>query len=54
MLQVMWDPMGKLVPQLLGVIKFAYDLHFRSMTTHWKGVSENYTFHCKNITPSIV
>jgi hypothetical protein len=29
--------MGKLVPQLLGVVTFAYDLHFRHVIAHWKG-----------------
>jgi hypothetical protein len=27
--KVMWAPMGKLVPQLPGVVTFAYDLRFR-------------------------
>jgi hypothetical protein len=30
--------MGKLVPQLPGVVTFAYDLHFRHVIAHWKGV----------------
>jgi hypothetical protein len=30
--------MTKLVPQLLGVVTFAYSLHFRHVIAHWKGV----------------
>jgi hypothetical protein len=36
--------LGKLVHQLLGVITFAYDIHFRCMIAHWKGLSDDYTF----------
>jgi hypothetical protein len=36
--KVMLASMGKLVPQLPGVVTFAYDLHFRHVIAHWKGV----------------
>ena len=32
--------MQKLVHQLIGVVTFAYDLHFRHMIAHWKGIVE--------------
>jgi hypothetical protein len=34
----MWAPMGKLVPQLPGVVTFAYDLRFRHVIARWKGI----------------
>ena len=38
--------LGKLVHQLLGVVNFSYDLHFRHMIAHWKDLSEEYNiFH---------
>jgi hypothetical protein len=52
--KVMWAPMGKLVPQLPGVVNFAYDLHFRCMIAHWKGILEKYTLHCQTMTLNIV
>ena len=52
--KVKWAPMGKLVPQLLGVVTFAYDLCFRHVIARWKGLSENYTFCRQNLTPSII
>jgi hypothetical protein len=36
--KVMSAPMGKLVPQLLDVVTFAYDLCFRHVIAHWKGI----------------
>ena len=45
----MWSPMGKLVPQLLGVIHFSYELRFRCVIAHWKVISENYTLHHQNL-----
>jgi hypothetical protein len=45
----MWAPMGKLVPQLLGVVTFAYDLRFRHMIARWKVLLENYTLHYKTL-----
>jgi hypothetical protein len=30
--------LGKLVHQLLGVVTFAYDLYFRRVIAHWKGI----------------
>jgi hypothetical protein len=50
----MWAPMGKLVPQLPGVVTFAYDLHFRHVIAHWKGIFENYTLHHQTLTLSTV
>jgi len=51
--KVMWAPMGKLVPQLLEVVMFTYDIYFRQMIACWKGISEKYTFHHQIMTPSI-
>jgi hypothetical protein len=36
--------MGKLVHQLPGVVTFAYDLCFRRMIAHWKGIIEEIHF----------
>jgi len=36
--------LGKLVHQLPGVVTFAYDLHFRRMISHWKGIVEDIHF----------
>jgi hypothetical protein len=36
--------LGKLVHQLPGVVTFAYDLHFRRMIAHWKGIIEEIHF----------
>jgi hypothetical protein len=52
--KVRWAPMGKLVPQLLGFITFAYDLRFRCVIARWKGIFENYTLCHQNLTLSIV
>ena len=48
----MWAPMGKLVPQLPGVVNFAYDLCFRPVIARWKGISEKYTFFHHTLTKS--
>ena len=36
--------LGKLVHQLPGVVTFAYDLHFRHMIAHWKGIIDEIHF----------
>jgi hypothetical protein len=36
--------LGKLVHQLSGVVTFAYDLRFRRMIAHWKGIIEEIHF----------
>jgi hypothetical protein len=36
--------LGKLVHQLPGVITFAYDLRFRFVIAHWKGIIEEIHF----------
>jgi hypothetical protein len=36
--------LGKLVHQLPGVVTFAYDLRFRRMIAHWKGIIEEIHF----------
>jgi hypothetical protein len=45
----MWAPMGKLVPQLPVVVTFAYNLHFRRVIAHWKGIFEKYTLFHQNL-----
>jgi hypothetical protein len=50
----MWAPMGKLVPQLPEVVNFAYDLHFRCVIAHWKGILEKYTLHHQTLTLSTI
>jgi hypothetical protein len=35
---------GKLVDQLLGVVTFSYDLHFRRMIASWKGIVKEIHF----------
>jgi hypothetical protein len=50
----MWAPMGKLAPQLPRVVTFAYDLCFRHMIAHWKGIFEKYKLRCQNLTLSTV
>ena len=50
----MWALMAKLVPQLPGVITFPYNLCFRCVIAHWKGIFENYTLCHQNLTLSIV
>ena len=52
--KVMWAPMGKLVPQLPGVITFAYDLRFRHVIAHWKDIFMSYTLCRKDLILSIV
>jgi hypothetical protein len=47
--KVMWAPMGKLVPQLPGVVTFAYNLHFRHVIACWKGIFKNYTLCHQNL-----
>jgi hypothetical protein len=36
--------LGKLVHQLLGVIRFAYDLRFRNMIACWKAIIQEIHF----------
>jgi hypothetical protein len=36
--------LGKLVHQLPGVVTFAYDLRFRRMISHWKGIVKEIHF----------
>jgi hypothetical protein len=36
--------LGKLVHQLPGVVTFAYDLRFRNMIAHWKGIVKDIHF----------
>ena len=36
--------LGKLVHQLPGVVTFSYDLRFRRMIVHWKGIVEEIHF----------
>jgi hypothetical protein len=36
--------LGKLVHQLPGVVMFSYDLYFRRMIAHWKGIIEEIHF----------
>jgi hypothetical protein len=48
----MWASMGKLVPQLLGVINFAYNLCFRHVIACWKGIFDKYTLCHQTMTPS--
>jgi hypothetical protein len=36
--------LGKLVHQLPRVVTFAYDLRFRRMIAHWKGIVEEINF----------
>jgi len=40
--------LGKLVHQLPGVVTFAYDLRFRRMIAHWKGIIEEIHFGGNN------
>ena len=51
-LKFMWAPMGKLVPQLPGVVTFAYDLRFRREIARWKGLFEKYTLCHQSATLS--
>jgi hypothetical protein len=36
--------LGKLVHQLPVIVTFAYDIHFRRMIDHWKGIVEEIHF----------
>jgi hypothetical protein len=45
--------LGKLVHQLPGVVIFAYDLRFRRMIAHWKGIVEEIHFG-GSIMPSAI
>ena len=36
--------LGKLVHQLIGVVTFSYDLRFRRVIAHWKGIVEEIHF----------
>jgi hypothetical protein len=49
-----WATMGKLVPHLLGVLNFSYDLCFRCVVARWKGIFENYTLFHQTLTLSTV
>jgi hypothetical protein len=50
----LWVSWYNLVPQFLRFINFAYDLYFRCVIAHWKGLLEIYTFLHQNLTLSIV
>jgi hypothetical protein len=50
--KVMWATMGKLVPQLPRIVTFAYDLRFRRVIAHWKGIFEKYTLCHQTLTMS--
>jgi hypothetical protein len=52
--KVIWAPMGKLVPQLPRVVTFVYNLRFRCVIAHWKGIFENYTLCHQTLTLSTV
>jgi hypothetical protein len=45
--------LGKLVHQLSGVVTFAYDLRFRRVIAHWKGIIEEIHFG-GSIMPSYI
>ena len=45
--------LGKLVHQLPEVVTFAYNLHFRRMIAHWKGIIEEINFG-GSIMPSYI
>jgi hypothetical protein len=42
--------MGKLVPELPKVVPFSYDLHFRHVIAHWKGILEKYVLRCQTLS----
>jgi hypothetical protein len=50
----LWVSWCNLVPQLPRIVSFEYNLCFRSVIAHWKGILENYTFLHQNLTSSIV
>jgi hypothetical protein len=45
---------SRVVAQLLRVVNFSYNLCFRSVIAHWKGILEKYTLCHQNLTLSIV
>jgi hypothetical protein len=45
---------NKLVPQLLRVVTFEYDLCFRHVISCLKFIFDNYTLGCKTLTLSTV
>jgi hypothetical protein len=51
--KVMWALMGKLVPQLPGVVTFAYGLCFICVIVCWKGIFEKYALYHQNIFYSL-
>jgi len=46
--------LGKLVHQFPGVVAFAYDLCFRRMIAHWKGIIVEIHFRCNIEVNSIL
>ena len=44
--------LGKLVHQLLEVVTFVYDIHFRSMIARWKGIVEERYLEKPSFRPS--
>jgi hypothetical protein len=50
----LWVSWCNLVPQLPRVITFAYDLRFRCVIDHWKGVLYKYTFRRQTLNQSTV
>jgi hypothetical protein len=46
--------LGKLVHQLLRVITFAYNIHFRHAIAHWKGIIEEIHFGGSIIPSNII
>jgi hypothetical protein len=52
--KVMWPLMGKLVPQLLRVVTFAYDLCCRCVIACWKGIFEKYTLCHQYLTSFLI
>jgi hypothetical protein len=46
--------LGKLVHQLHGVVTFAYDLRFRFVIAHWKGIIKGIYFGGSSIPLSII
>jgi hypothetical protein len=52
--KIMWTLMGKLVPQLPGVINFSYELRFRCVIACWKSIFDKYTLCHQTLTLSII
>jgi hypothetical protein len=46
--------LGKLVHQIPGVVTFAYDVYFRHMIAHWKGIIEEIHFGGSIIPSAII